>query len=750
MLVRRIVAVRKRRRVDGVWPVLPGSERPPAHWSGWPENKQFAFVLTHDVEGPLGVTNTRPLFTLEQEMGFRSSYNFVPEGSYRVSAELREELVRAGFEVGVHDLAHDGWLYKSRKQFRRNADQINKYLRDWNATGFRSGFMLHNLEWLHDLNIRYDASTFDTDPFEPQPDGSHTIFPFWVPPPSGDPKDADAIPAKNGYVELSYTLAQDSTLFLLLGEQTAEVWIKKLDWVASQGGMALVNIHPDYIDFSDGGRGSADKYSVARVRELLEHVSSKYADRCWNPCAKELAEWYVGANPPSPLSEAGEGFALSDATRTKLQGKRAMVLSFSPYPSDLRVLRSTEALIEVGMEVDLICQRETDDEPTREIVGGANVLRLPLRKQSSGKLAYLTLYGKFILYSFGLLAWRGWRRKYDVVHVHNMPDVLVFAALVPKLLGARTILDLHDPMPELMTSIYGLSSGHWFVRVLRWLERWSIGFADLALTPNVTFRNLFVSRSCRPEKMEVVMNSPQQRVFDSGRTDLPSEHIRDGGTTTNGAAEFRLMHHGSIVHRHGVDLLVEAMAQVAPKLPGIRLDIYGPQTSFLETVLEAGQRLGVADRIRYHGMKSQEEIVQAIHACHLGVIPNRRSAFTDINLPMRLFEYLAMHRPVIAPSTQGIRDYFSADEILLFERDDVDDLAKKILWAAENPGPVGELVEHGFQVYCKHLWEKEKTHFLRHVTRLVRSDKLMPATGRNAEPVETCMEVGQASKTTRI
>src|SRR5262249_30281051 len=146
-----------------------------------PNGKQFAVVLTHDVEGQSGLEKCRKLMALEAKLGFRSSFNFVPEGEYQVGRELREELSRSGFEVGVHDLHHDGKLYRSRCEFERTAVRINQYLKEWNAVGFRAGFMLHNLEWLHDLNVEYDASTFDTDPFEPQPDGVSTIFPFWAP-----------------------------------------------------------------------------------------------------------------------------------------------------------------------------------------------------------------------------------------------------------------------------------------------------------------------------------------------------------------------------------------------------------------------------------------------------------------------------------------------------------------------------------------------------------------------------------------
>ncbi len=179
--VRRRLAARQRAKAQDTWPIMPGSERPPEGWLGWPEGKKFAVILTHDIEGKAGLERCRALMELEMEMGFRSSFNFIPEGSYSVFAPLRQEMVQNGFEVGVHDLAHDGRLFRSESRFRRHAIEINHYLEEWNAVGFRSAFMLHNLDWLHQLNIEYDLSTFDTDPFEPQPEGSHTIFPFWVP-----------------------------------------------------------------------------------------------------------------------------------------------------------------------------------------------------------------------------------------------------------------------------------------------------------------------------------------------------------------------------------------------------------------------------------------------------------------------------------------------------------------------------------------------------------------------------------------
>lgn len=274
LAVRRSRARRIIKQCRDTWPINPDAGEMPQGWPGWPDSKDFALVITHDVESPEGLEKLRSLAELEISHGFRSSFNFIPEGPYEDPVEIREWLEARGFEVGVHDLNHDGHLYGSRQGFRDKARRINHYLDAWGAVGFRSGFMLRQLEWIHDLDVLYDASTFDTDPFEPQPDGSHTIFPFQIRKPGG---------SGIGYTELPYTLPQDSTLFLLLGEETPEIWKQKLDWIASRGGLALVNIHPDYVDFS--GKRTPACYPSSLIRDFFDHLCNCHKGRYWNPLA---------------------------------------------------------------------------------------------------------------------------------------------------------------------------------------------------------------------------------------------------------------------------------------------------------------------------------------------------------------------------------------------------------------------------------------------------------------------------------
>jgi len=281
LFLRRNLIRIKIKKYKNIWPIDERAATPPSGWPGWPEGKRFALILTHDVETARGVERCHALANLEKSLGFRSSFNFVPE-RYKVPSHLRHDLANQGFEVGVHDLNHDGKLYDSKNIFEERAVKINKYLEEWGSVGFRSASMLHNLEWLHKLKIKYDASTFDTDPFEPQSDGMCTIFPFW--------KAMDS--TNEGYLEIPYTLPQDFLLFILMKEKNIEIWKNKLDWIVKNGGMVLLNTHPDYMNF-DNNKMSEDEYPVEYYEEFIRYIKYIHEQHCWNVLPKDMAHWWV-------------------------------------------------------------------------------------------------------------------------------------------------------------------------------------------------------------------------------------------------------------------------------------------------------------------------------------------------------------------------------------------------------------------------------------------------------------------------
>jgi hypothetical protein len=289
LLLRRHWASYRRRTYAAVWPIDQSAGVTPPDWPGWPGGKQFGLILTHDVEGRKGLSRVGQLMDLESKWGFRSSFNFVPEGDYEVTDATRQMLDQAGFEVGVHGLEHDGKLYSSKSGFASKAARIRTYLRRWDASGFRSPLMQHKLAWLHQLDAEYDSSTFDTDPFEPQPDGVGTIFPFWVTGSEGC-----------GYVELPYTLCQDFTLFVVLRESSIDIWKQKLDWVAEHGGMALLDTHPDYMCFE--GKPGREEFPVSYYQEFLRYAKNKYEGRFWHALPRDVARFYYDCLPADKRS----------------------------------------------------------------------------------------------------------------------------------------------------------------------------------------------------------------------------------------------------------------------------------------------------------------------------------------------------------------------------------------------------------------------------------------------------------------
>ncbi|MCC6395836.1 MAG: hypothetical protein IT282_02385 [Bacteroidetes bacterium] len=208
---------------------LNGGEAPHS-CAFWPHGKQFAFVITHDIEWDAGLRRAPALGALEKKHGFTSSWNFVPE-RYPIDWAILEELRAEGFELGLHGLKHDGKLFASRKIFEARVNQMKVYASKWGLAGFRSPSTLRNPEWMHVLPFEYDSTFPDTDPYEPQPGGCCTIWPYFF---------ADL-------VELPMTLPQDHTLFEILGHRDIAVWQKKASWIMRHGGMVLINVHPDYM-----------------------------------------------------------------------------------------------------------------------------------------------------------------------------------------------------------------------------------------------------------------------------------------------------------------------------------------------------------------------------------------------------------------------------------------------------------------------------------------------------------------------
>jgi glycosyltransferase involved in cell wall biosynthesis len=408
--------------------------------------------------------------------------------------------------------------------------------------------------------------------------------------------------------------------------------------------------------------------------------------------------------------------ALASEISSSLQGKRMAMVTFSPYPGDPRPRRGLSALLNEGMEVDLICIGY-GDAPTREILNGMSILRFPVRRRRGGKFVYAWNYCAFILFSAIVLALRCLKYHYDLVYINNMPDILVLSALIPKALGAKVLLDLHDPMPELMTTIYNLDKDCLSVRVIRRLEKWSIARAHSVLTVNNACKRLFASRSCHPDKIGVVMNSPDEQI-------IPLRSPRSYASASDVPAKrFVMMYHGSLVERNGLDLAVDAFAQVVKAVPAAELRIFGRETPFLRKVMETARNQGLGCNVHYLGRRTLEGLVSEIEDCDVGIVPNRQNAFTGIAMPTRIFEYLSLGKPVIGPCTPGIQDYFNPDSLLFFEAGNADNLARRIEHVAFHYSEAIERAERGQHVFLKHRWSQESRILVDVVAKLLTNGR---------------------------
>jgi glycosyltransferase involved in cell wall biosynthesis len=681
-----------------VWPINEIAGRRPDGWPGWPDGKKFAVVLTHDVEGQSGLSKCRQLMQLEQECGFRSSFNFIPEGDYAVSAGLREELQQNGFEVGVHDLHHDGKLYWTRPEFSENAKQINRYLKEWGASGFRSGFMLHNLDWLRDLDVKYDASTFDTDPFEPQPDGVNTIFPFWVARSDG-----------SGYVELPYTLPQDSTLFLLLQERSIDIWKRKIDWIAGRGGMVLLNVHPDYVGF--GEKNGRREFPSLLYRELLAYIREKYAGQYWQALPREIAEYCAPFRTPQP----------------KVLQRRICMVSYSFYKTDNRVNRYSEALAERGDIVDVLGLKRHAGQPDVERVGNVTVHNIQGRyeKNEKTKSGYLLPILKFWLKASIHLVRKHFLHRYDVIHIHNIPDFLVFAAWLPKLCGARIILDIHDMVPEFYASKFKLKPGSFGVRVLKKVERASAWFADHVIISNHLWYKTFVARSVSEKKCSVFINHVNQKVF-----------FKRNGIHKNGKPI--IMFPGGLQWHQGLDIAIRAMPRVLEKIPEAEFHIYGDGNMKNELIALA-QKLGLGEKVRFFNPLPLSQIAEVMSGADLGIVPKRADSFGNEAYSTKIMEFMSLGIPVVASSTKIDRLYFDDSVVRFFESGNTEDLAKAILDVLQNDEIRRRMIANALEYADQNSWQRRQAAYLEVVDALIENRPIrldenkrdVPPVGRN-------------------
>lgn len=377
------------------------------------------------------------------------------------------------------------------------------------------------------------------------------------------------------------------------------------------------------------------------------------------------------------------------------------------YPEDPLVRRTAEAAASAGFEYHVICSMR-DGEAKHELFHGVHVHRIRIRGRKGKPLGrisarslgeMLLLWSFFALLAFGKVARLHLKRKFDVVHVHNLPDFLVFSALIPKALGARVILEVQDVAPELMaTKAKGVSRGI-TVTLAKWQERLSTAFADHVLTVGWPFEERLLKRGVPREKLSSVLNSADPKIFPEEKRSPPFQ----GEPTAE--RPLVLMYHGTLSERNGIDIAIRAFAKARIVAPYLRLHLNGGGDA-LPHLRQLAQTLHVSDHVVFTPIGPLERVADFVAQGDIGIIPYRSDGFMDMVLPTKAYEFAWMCRPIIASNTLAIRSMFRPDSIRLCEPSNVDSFVEAIVDLYQHPQKRAQLVAGAQQDYAEYRWER--------------------------------------------
>lgn len=387
---------------------------------------------------------------------------------------------------------------------------------------------------------------------------------------------------------------------------------------------------------------------------------------------------------------------------------RVLVIRQYYFPHDIRVRREVEALITAGHEVDVLCLGRAG-EARRERWNGAHVMRIPLEHRRGGPVRYLGEYAAFMMIAGVVAALLHVSRRYALVQVHSLPDTLVFAALVPRLLGAGVVLDLHETMPEFAETKFGRGPSSAAIRFVAAAEQASIRFATQVITCTEQMKEAFVARGARPEKIEVILNSADETIFDPSRH--PPRPQRNG--------RFVLVSHGSIEERYGIDTTIEALALLRDDIPNLELQVYG-QGSYRTELEELATVRGVADRVHFQDTwVPMDELVHALSLADAGVVAMKRDAFRDLTHCNKMFELISMRRPAIMSRTRSVEAYFDEGCFAWFRSGDPQDLARRIRELHDDPQMGQRLVQRAAARNEGYRWAHQRRAYLDVVGRVL-------------------------------
>jgi glycosyltransferase involved in cell wall biosynthesis len=386
------------------------------------------------------------------------------------------------------------------------------------------------------------------------------------------------------------------------------------------------------------------------------------------------------------------------------------MLAYTFYENDGRVMRYAETLVQEGAEVDVIVLRK-DLQPVEEAVNGINVLRIQKRKKNeSGKVTYLLRIIRFFFLSMVEITRRHLKEPFDVIHVHSVPDFEVFAAWIPKLLGAKVILDIHDIVPEFYAAKFNVGHDSPVFAALKLVERMSAGFADHVITANDLWFSKITTRSVRPEKCSVFINYPDMSLF----SPLLRRRGKDG--------KFILIYPGSLHWHQGLDIAVKAFALASHQEPGMEFHIYGEGSAKPE-LAKLIVELRLQDCVFLKDPMPMRQIADFMANADLGVVPKRNDSFGGEAFSTKILEFMALGTPVVVAATRIDRHYFDDTLLRFFNAGDETDLALKMLDAYRNRALSRRLAENSLEYAKRVSWANKRGEYIGIVSTLVGERK---------------------------
>jgi len=382
------------------------------------------------------------------------------------------------------------------------------------------------------------------------------------------------------------------------------------------------------------------------------------------------------------------------------------MVSYSEYESDSRVRRYAELLIKQGYRVDILSIRQKGQEPEGPIEGGGRVYRIQSRtRNEKSKATYLLKLILFFFRSMFFLTWENMKEKYDLIHVHSVPDFEVFAALFPKLFGSSVILDIHDIVPEFYASKFKVSTSSTTFKLLVAVERMSIAFSDHVIAANHIWGKRIQERSASNGKCTTILNYPDKDSFQR------QYNRRNDG-------KFILLYPGTLNYHQGLDIAIRAFSRVKDQIPEAEFHIYGQgdQWAALTQLIE---ELKLGDRVFLRGFVPMQEITPLMETADLGIVPKRKDGFGNEAFSTKILEFMVLGVPLIVPDTTIDKLYFNEQVVQFFCSGDEESLSQAILMLAKNPERREALASNASEFVKKYTWEANQQSYLDIVESLV-------------------------------